>query len=365
MSLIPRAEVTTRWEAANSEISQALSQRLVIAFLGSASAGKDAGIRALFGIDFGQIDPIPGSTDRIRVAPMDSDGKVLVVNAPGFGDIRADVDATARDVIASLDLCVYVLNCDGGATIDERRDLDAIRELGRPVLVCLNKIDLIRPHQREAFIAATLIQLGVARDMAVVTAFDPLAVLSATPIGIDEVISWIHKTLEKQGKALLFAKQLRNKAAACEPIIHSAAKKAAVAGSIPIPGADMAAVTAIQVRMISDIAAVFGARIDQDVILFIIGEALAGSSKGFVRWAISALKTAGWIPGGQIAELAVSAIGSMVASAATYGVGRASVVFIQRGQGLSGGELQEIFDMEALKYRAALMDRSKDASANE
>ena len=358
MNLISRADVTTRWEAANTEIARALSQRLVIAFLGSASAGKDAGIRALFGIDFGQVDPIPGSTDRIRVAPMDADGQVLVVNAPGFGDVRAEVDAVARDVISSLDLAIYVLNCDGGATIDERRDLDAIRALGRPVLVCLNKIDLIRAHQREAFIEATLAQLGVQRDEAVVTAFDPMPVLSKTPIGVDRVIAWIYKTLESQGKALLFAKQLRNKAAACEPIIAAAAKKAAVAGSLPIPGADMAAVTAIQVRMISDIAAVFGARIDQDVILFIIGEALAGTSKGFVRWAITALKTAGWIPGGQIAELAVSALGATVASAATYGVGRASVVFIQRGQGLSGGELKDIFDMEALKYRAALLEQS-------
>ena len=365
MSLIPRAEVAARWEAANSEISRALSQRLVIAVLGSASAGKDAGIRALFGIDFGQVDPIPGSTDRLRVAPMDAEGNVLVVNAPGFGDVRAEVDAVARDVIASLDLAVYVLNCDGGATIDERRDLDAIRDLGRPVLVCLNKIDLIRPHQREAFIEATLAQLGVSRELAVVTAFDPLPVLSEAPIGVDRVIAWIHKTLEEQGKALLFAKQLRNKAAACEPIIMGAAKKAAVAGSLPVPGADMAAVTAIQVRMISDIAAVFGARIDQDVILFIIGEALAGSSKGFVRWAITALKTAGWIPGGQIAELAVSALGATVASADTYGVGRAAVAFIQRGQGLSGSELKEIFDMEALKYRAELMDRQQASTPDE
>ena len=362
MSLIPRAEVAARWEAANTEIARALSQRLVIAFLGSASAGKDAGIRALFGIDFGQVDPIPGSTDRIRVAPMDAEGQVLVVNAPGFGDVRAEVDAAARSIISSLDVAVYVLNCDGGATIDERRDLDAIRALGRPVLVCLNKIDLIRPHQREAFVEATLAQLGVSREMAVITAFDPLPVLSEVPIGVDRVIGWIHKTLANQGKALPFAKQLRNKAAACEPIIQAAAKKAAVAGSLPVPGADMAAVTAIQVRMISDIAAVFGARIDQDVILFIIGEALAGSSKGFVRWAITALKTAGWIPGGQVAELAVSALGATVASAATYGVGRASIVFIQRGQGLSGGELKEIFDMEALRYRGTLIEQQDTPS---
>lgn len=350
---VSKEEIFARWELAQSQIAQSLSHHLVLAFLGSASSGKDAAIRALFGIDFGQIDPIPGSTARVRVAPLDPNRQVLVVNAPGFGDVRASVDLAARQVLDDVDVAVYLVNADGGATIDERRDLSEIRAAGRPVLVCINKIDLIRPHQREPFVRATLAQLGIPEEMVVVTAFDPLPALSDTPIGVGRVIRWIHRTLSEQGKSLLFAKQLRNKAEACEPIIRAAARKAAVAGSLPVPGADMAAITAIQVQMISDIAAVFGARVDKDVVLFIIGEALAGSSKGFVRWAVSALKSAGWIPGGQVAELAISALGATIASAATYGVGRAAIVFMQGGLQMTGDEIREIFDTEALRYRKA------------
>ena len=47
--------------------------------------------------------------------------------------------------------------------------------------------------------------------------------------------------------------------------------------------------------------------------LFILGEILAGGSKGFIRWAMSALKTAGWIPGGQVAHIATSALGATIA----------------------------------------------------
>ncbi|MCA9570306.1 MAG: 50S ribosome-binding GTPase, partial [Myxococcales bacterium] len=285
-----RKQVLARWELAAGEVTTALSQTLSVAFLGSASAGKDAAIRALFGVDFGQVDPIPGSTDRVRVAAVDPGGRLLVVNAPGFGDVRAEVDRRAREVLDQLDLAIYVLNCDGGATIDERRDLDAIRALGRPTLVCLNKIDLIRPDQREGFVTATLAQLGVEKKDAVVTAFDPLPVLSEEPIGVEKVIAWINGHLERDGKNLLFAKSLRNKAAACESIIRSAARRAAVAGAIPVPGADITAVTVIQVKLISDIAAVHGKRIDQDLVLFILGEALAGTSKGFIRWGVKALK---------------------------------------------------------------------------
>lgn len=345
-----RDSITARWELAGDEVTAAMEKSLVVAFLGSASAGKDAAIRALFGLDFGQIDPIPGSTERVRVAPLDADRRVHVVNAPGFGDLRSDVQLAAESVLDQLDLAVYVINADGGATIDEKQDLDRIRALGRPTLVCFNKIDLIRPEQREAHVRASLVQLGVPPEMVVVTAFDPLPALSPTPIGVDAVIHWIHHRLSADGKGLLFAKHLRNKTAACEPIIQAAAKRAAMAGAIPIPGADMTAVMAVQVAMITEIAAVFDRQIDQEVILFVIAEALAGSTKGFVRWAVNAIKAAGWLPGGQFTTVATSALGATIAGATTYGVGKAAIAFLQNDGKLTGAQIRDIFDAEAFGY---------------
>lgn len=351
--LVPtlQSQVAARWELAATEVQDALRQTLAVAFLGSASSGKDAAIRALFGIDFGQIDPIPGSTSAVRVAAVDPERRLLVVNAPGFGDLRADVQERAEKVLDHLDLAVYLVNCDGGATIDEKRDLDKIRALGRPVLVCLNKIDLIRPAQREHFVRSTLVQLGVPEDLAVVTAFDPLPQLADGPIGTDRVIAWISRQLESSGKALLFAKNLRNKAEACEPIIQAASKRAAMAGAIPIPGADATAVTAIQVKLISDLAAVFGRRIDKDLVLFILGEALAGTSKGFVRWGLEAAKAAGWLPGGQLVTVAISGIGAVISGATTYGVGKAAVLFLQRDGKVTAAELRDVFDASAFEYQ--------------
>jgi len=350
-------QVTARWEVAAAEVQRSLRQTLAVAFLGSASSGKDAAIRALFGLDFGQVDPIPGSTDRVRVAAIDAEGQMLVVNAPGFGDLRADVQEAAEQVLDQLDLAVYVVNSDGGATIDERRDLDKIRALGRPTLVCLNKIDLIRPDQRDAFVKATVAQLGTPEDMVVVTAFDPLPVLSDSPIGVDRVIAWIHGHLQSNGKALLFAKNLRNKAEAAEPVIRAAARKAAMAGAIPIPGADATAVTAVQVQLITDLAAIFGRKMDKELMLFIIGEALAaGSSKGFVRWAVGAAKAAGWIPGGQAIAVATSALGATIAGATTYGVGKAALTYLKQGGKVTGAELRDVFDAEAFEYRGHSTD---------
>lgn len=339
------------WNDTEAKLQEALKKHLTVAFLGSASAGKDSAIRALFEIDFGDVSPIPGSTDRIKVAPLDSHGQVMIVNAPGFGDIRKDVDAKARDALESLDIVVYVVNCEGGATIDEKRDLDAIRALGKPVLVCLNKIDLIRPHQRDEFVTATLAQLGVDKKDVAICAFDPLPQIMAEPQGVPFVIDWIYRQLEQSGKDLLFAKHVRNKVAACEPILAAAARHASVAGAVPIPGADLAAVTAIQVKMIRDVAEVFGAPVNKDVAMFIIGEVMAGSMRGFVRWGLQAMKAAGWIPGTQFAEGAILAVSAVVAGATTYGVGKAAVVYFQRGGKLDGDELRLLFDAAAFEYQ--------------
>ncbi len=350
-ALTVRSAALDAWTGTEEALTTALKQHLVVAFLGSASSGKDSAIRALFGLDFGEVSPIPGSTSALRVVKLDPAGQVLLVNAPGFGDVRERVDASVREVMDSLDIVVYVVNCEGGATIDERRDLDAIRSLDRPVLVCLNKIDLIRTKEREGFIAATLAQLGVDPKDAVITSFDPLPQLAPEPIGVEYVIRWIGDHLATSGKALLFAKHLRNKAAACEPIIQAAARMASVAGAIPIPGADLAAVTAIQVKLIRDIAEVHGQSLDRDMVAFILAELLAGGMRGFARWAMEGAKTAGMLPGGQLAEGLILAVSATIAGASTYGVGKATLAWIQSGRKLDGAALRGVFDIAAMGWK--------------
>ena len=83
----------------------------------------------------------------------------------------------------------------------------------------------------------------------------------------------------------------------------------------------------------------------------ILGEVLAGSSKGFIRWAVRAFKTAGWIPGAQLAHLATSALGASVAGATTYGVGKATVAWMQSGPEMTGEQLRQVFDAAAFAYQ--------------
>jgi uncharacterized protein (DUF697 family)/GTP-binding protein EngB required for normal cell division len=340
-----------RWREIKHGLESALSEQLTLAFLGSASCGKDSAIKALFGLDFGEAHPIPGSTSELHVAALDANQQFLVVNVPGFGDLRPEVDQVGRDILDSLDMVLYILNAEGGATKQCRDDLMSIRTRrgGKlPTLVCLNKIDLIRPEERESFVENTLGQLGVERQNAVVCAFDPLPQISDGPIGLEEVIRWIQSHLEEDGKDLMFAKHLHNKAIACEQIIQKAAKKAAAAGAIPVPGVDLAAVAFIQVQMVEEIAAIYNKTLERKIITWLVGELVAGGSKGFIRWAIEALKTANLIPGAQFAHLATSALGASIASACTIGMGHAAIHFMQTDEPPGLEELKAVFDAVAL-----------------
>lgn len=349
-ALVSAQSVATHWEVANRHVDEALRSAVALAFVGSASAGKDSAIRALFGIDFGQIDPVPGSTDHVRVAALGRDNQLLLVNTPGFGDVRTAVDKAARATLDQVDAFVYVLNCDGGATADERRDLGAVHAFRRPTLVCLNKIDLIRTHQRDDFVKQTLAQLGVDRKDAAICAFDPMPALADEPIGVEPVLTWIQEAVG-DSKGLLVAKHARNRAAACQALITTAARRAAAAGAVPLPGVDAAAVTALQVRLVLDIAQVYGHPTNKDVALFILGEVMVSAGRGFIRWGVEAAQIAGWIPGGQALLIATSALGAVISGATTFGVGRATVAYMERQGTISGPELRDIFDAEAGSWR--------------
>ena len=132
---------------------------------------------------------------------------------------------------------------------------------------------------------------------------------------------------------------------------------------MPIPGADITAVTFIQVQLVEAISKVHSKKLDKDVILWMVGELLAGSSKGFIKKGVAVLKTAGWIPGAQVAQVATAALAGAVAAGATYGIGEAAIRYIQSDQKLDIGDLKQIFDTVASAKAPLITDSSSSGSS--
>lgn len=174
--------------------------RITVGVVGSPSCGKDAAIRAIFGIDSGNINPIAGSTTKVAISRLPDATALFVVNTPGMGDVVASVTEEARQVLDHIDVYVYVINAQGGVQARELEDYRRCQASGRPVLVVVNKIDTLRPADRERYLRDARDKLQAPSEDFLDAAFDPLPQLSESPIGVDAVQSWLTTTLEGMGK---------------------------------------------------------------------------------------------------------------------------------------------------------------------
>jgi small GTP-binding protein len=120
-----------------------LVNRITIGVVGDGSAGKDALIQAVFGIN-SQIDPIAGSTETALTYPLNKQGNAFVVNYPGFNDYREGVGKYTDDYLYHTDVFVMVVDINRGISGTDIRILRNLEKYDRKILICLNKVDLVR-----------------------------------------------------------------------------------------------------------------------------------------------------------------------------------------------------------------------------
>ena len=183
-----------------ARLRQIVLHRVTLGVVGSPSTGKDAAIRALFGIDSGNISPVAGSTKEVTIQRLPGATALYVVNTPGMGDVVERVTEEARQVLDHIDLYLYIVNAEGGVQARELADFQACRRSGKPVLAVVNKVDVLRPRDRDAYLADARKKLGAAEEDFLPVAFDPLPQLSDRPIGLEQVHAWMRRRLEELGK---------------------------------------------------------------------------------------------------------------------------------------------------------------------
>jgi len=183
-----------------ARLRQTVRYRVTVGVVGSPSSGKDAALASVFGVATGNIDPVAGSTKEVEITRLPGAQALFLVNTPGMGDVVASVTEEARQILDHIDVYVYVVNAQGGVQAREKADHAHCVATGRPVLAVINKIDTLRPDDRERYLADARDKLGTTeRDFAAV-AFDPLPQLAESPIGVEVVQQWIEDRLKELGK---------------------------------------------------------------------------------------------------------------------------------------------------------------------
>ncbi|MEL4248077.1 GTPase [Shewanella xiamenensis] len=180
-------------------LRQNVLKRLTISVVGDGSVGKDALLKSVFGVDTGNINPIAGSTADTKVYDLGHTGTIKLINFPGFHDVRSEVNDLVNDNIKHTDLFLLVVDVCRGVSGHEVETLEKLKAEGKPVLVCLNKVDMLRPDQKEKMLEVAKIRLD--NPDVIETVFDPDPRWSQDgPIGTQAVFNWVVSQLEAKGK---------------------------------------------------------------------------------------------------------------------------------------------------------------------
>lgn len=136
--------------------------------------------------------------------------------------------------------------------------------------------------------------------------------------------------------------------AVCERIIQGNARQNAVIGALPIPGADMPAITANQGRMVLGLAAVYGEELNLDRARELGAVLAAGFGlRAVSRQVVKLVPVAGW------------AASAAIAYAGTVAMGRATMLYFERGRVPEGGEREDIL-RRAMAEARAFVERQRN-----
>jgi GTP-binding protein Era len=325
----------------HNEFNKISNEKLIISLIGSVNSGKSKTINALTGIKYTEVKARAGWTKEVSLYELKRG--VFIADTPGLFDIQESVSKKASEYVeSSSDIILFFLNAAVGVTKHEKDAYSEILKLNKETIVVLNKVDTIESDEVTDVINQVKELLGVF----------PIPISSKTGEGIDQLNSEIVKTLETKGKELLFLKVSKYKGKSVKKWINGAAITAAGIGAIPIPGADIIPLTTLQVGLAMKIAFIYDIKPSKNDVMKLVASTVTGSiGKNIARWSITAIKAAGWIPGAQLLEIAISTIAASVAASLTYGFGWASNAYYKSDMTIDLGKVGEIFKSKYEEYK--------------
>lgn len=183
-------------------LRQVLMNRVTIGVVGGLSAGKDSLIQRVFKVA-DNINPIAESTAEAKSYPMGKTGTAFVINYPSVNDSHPGVNAKTDEMLNHTDIFLMVVDARGGISGGDQEMLSRVRRFDKPVLVCLNKWDLIAGNAESAknTYSTARERLKVSDPDLIATAFRPEPPLGLSHLGRDEVLSWTFEKLRLIGKS--------------------------------------------------------------------------------------------------------------------------------------------------------------------
>jgi small GTP-binding protein len=279
------------------------SARKQISIVGPVNVGKSSLFNALLRPKEAKADvsPVPGTTRSLQVGDA---GLCTVIDTPG-GDEAAGEERkrVAFEGARAADSLIVVLDASVGINQGTYDLFQELRRLGKPMTLVLNKIDLVKGHEKQV-IGQAAHDLGVQEEELI-----PASATKRT--NLDQIVySLIRLNPGLLATVSELVPHYRRQIAA--RYIAGAAVSAFVVGSTPIPVADFFPLSAIQVGMVLQLSRVYGQRISwgkaREVLLTLGGG--VGLREGFRQvLKILPVPVANWLASALYAAVGTAALG--------------------------------------------------------
>jgi small GTP-binding protein len=298
-----------------------------VAIVGPVNSGKSTLFNTLKGREISPVAAVPGTTRELHYEQW---GPFTLTDTPGFGEVDGvDRAGIALQGIRAANVIVLVLDAVSGVRHTDYALLQQLKITGKPVVVVLNKIDLLKAD-RDAVITDARDKLGEP-DLLPISAKRGTNIARLVPRIIDS-----HTSLAVAlGRALpAYRRQAANK------IVRNATLLNAVIGAEPIPGLDIPFLLAVQAQMVLRIAAIYGEPMSAQHAKELMATIAGGLALRFLaQEAAKLLPGPGWVIAG-----AIAAIG-------TWAIGQVAVQYFEHGKKLNAMQLRNQYKQRLVSRR--------------
>lgn len=131
----------------------------LVAFIGRTNVGKSSLINALVGTKVSIVTPKPQTTRHpVHGVIARSGSQIVLVDTPGFFQTHKSrlvdrLHERARAALQGIDAVVHVVDPSRPIGAEDEMVIEALASITQPRILCLNKADLRRRPQREAWLA--------------------------------------------------------------------------------------------------------------------------------------------------------------------------------------------------------------------
>jgi len=313
---------------------------------GFGNAGKSSLFNAIYGEARASVSM---RTDETTDTQTENRFGIDFTDTPGIGTGKFSLEKVAQMAVFDRQhIVIHVLNgCAAISKDDEELHNLLERSRARRVTV-VNKVDILDPNEQAEFAASVTEKLGLFED-------DFFFVSAKRNINIDRVVRHIADILPDAMQDAFIGQQradIQLKEKRIRTLIYS---KATICGGValtPIPVADLAIITPIQIAMVATIGYFHGIAVTKERAIELIGTLGAGFGLREVARQLAKL-----VPG------AGSVLSAGIAFAGTVALGEAANFWFKHQMKVPAEELRQFFKEKASQARNEYDEHKAGAEA--